>query len=74
MIIGVLDRVQMLEDTVQKLQENDDIMSDLGSHIKKFEDKLDSHKKLGVAAKEPKHMDKVKVSPCFIMKCSHLLE
>ena len=61
MLLGVLDRVQDLEDMSQKLQECDDILSDLGSNLKKYEDKVKAHTALGPAAKEPKHMDKIKV-------------
>ena len=60
-ISGVLDRMQELEDTSQKLHEFDDVLQDLDSQVKKCEDKLATHKDLGSTAKDSKHLDKVKV-------------
>lgn len=36
-------------------------MRDVGSNLQKFEDRLLAHNKLGTSARDPKHVDKIKV-------------
>ena len=58
---GVNDRVQNLEDILQKLHEFNDQLNDVNSNLKKYEDKLQSHNDLGPAGKDAKHLDKMRV-------------
>ena len=67
---GVGDRVQDLEDTLQKLSEFNDNLEDVANNLKKYEDKVAAHKDLGPASKDAKHLDKMRVSLCIIFyKC-----
>ena len=59
---GITDRVQTLEDNVQKLQELSDAVRDMDAALKKFEDKVSAHKSLGPEAKASKHLEKMRVS------------
>ena len=59
--VGVNDRVQNLEDILQKLHEFNDLLSDVNSNLKKYEDKLQAHNDLGPAGKDAKHLDKMRV-------------
>lgn len=59
---GVNDRVQNLEDILQKLHEFSDNLNDVNCNLKKYEDKLQAHNDLGPAGKDAKHLDKMRVS------------
>ena len=59
--VGVNDRVQNLEDILQKLHEFNDLLNDVNSNLKKYEDKLQAHNDLGPAGKDAKHLDKMRV-------------
>ena len=61
-ILGLGERIQSLEDLSGKLTDFDECTRDLNSTLKKLEDKLDSHNRLGSSAKDPKHQDKIRVS------------
>ncbi len=63
---GVGDRVQDLEDTLQKLSEFNDNLEDVANNLKKYEDKVEAHKDLGPAAKDGKHLDKMRVSLFYL--------
>ena len=59
--VDVNDRVQNLEDILQKLHEFNDQLNDVNSNLKKYEDKLQAHNDLGPAGKDAKHLDKMRV-------------
>ena len=55
-------QVQGLEDTQQKLYELSDTVQDVNATLRRIEDKMESHRALGPASKDSKHLDKIKVS------------
>ncbi len=58
---GVSARTQQLEETLQKLHEFHDNLRDADSTLHKFEDKVAAHAQLGPAARDAKHLDKMRV-------------
>lgn len=58
---GVTDRVRSLEDLMQKLDDFQYNFKDYDTNLTKCEDKLTSHNKMGPSAKDPKHVDAIKV-------------
>lgn len=59
---GLNEKIQDLEETSGKLTEFDDCCKNVNALLKKLEDKMDAHNRLGSSAKDPKHQDKIRVS------------
>jgi len=60
-VLAVMDRSAHLEDLSQRLAEVQDTLAEAHSALTKWEDKMVAHNSLGPAAKDPKHVDKIKV-------------
>lgn len=63
--IAVLERTQALEDTARRLADFTDNLRDMQHSLQRCEDKLASHDALGGAAKDPKLLERIKVSVWF---------
>lgn len=59
---AVADKIEELEDLLQRLEEFQDNMRESESTLDRYKDKLDTHLKQGSSAKDPKHIDKIKVN------------
>ena len=62
---GLGEKIQSLEDLTGKMTEVDDYTKDLNGTLKKLEDKLQAHRRMGSTAKDPKYQDKIAVSGRF---------
>lgn len=60
--LDLLSRTQSLEDTARHLMDFNENLRDLQHSLQRCEDKLASHDALGGAAKDPKLLDRIKVS------------
>ena len=60
------DRSANLEDLSQRLAEVQDTLAEANSALSKWEDKVAAHNSLGPAAKDPKHVEKIKVNNCCL--------
>lgn len=58
----LLERTQSLEDTSRHLADFNENLRELIHELERCEDKLASHDALGGAAKDPKLLDRIKVS------------
>ena len=58
---GLGERAQSLEDLQSRLAEMEDNMADCRQSLTRWEDKLAAHMDMGTAARDPKHIDKIKV-------------
>ena len=56
------EKAQSLEDLQSRLAEIEDNMADARQSLTRWEDKLAAHMDMGTAARDPKHIDKIKVS------------
>lgn len=72
----LLERTQWLEETSRRLLDLSEQLRDLGHAVQRCEDKLASHDALGGAARDPKMLDRLKVSQTIAVKgkfqCSSL--
>ena len=66
-VTGLNDKIQDLEETSAKLTEFDDCCKNVNTLLKKLEDKMETHNKLGSSAKDPKHQDKISVCICNVL-------
>jgi hypothetical protein len=62
----VSDRSSKLEDLNQQVAEIQDMLTEANSTLTKWEDKMAAHNSLGASAKDPKHVDKIKVSVALL--------
>ena len=61
-MIAVTERSAHLEDLNQRLAEVQDTLAEANSALSKWEDKMSAHNSLGPGAKDPKHIEKIKVA------------
>lgn len=74
-MIGITDliaRTQSLEDTARHLMDFNENLRELRHGLQRCEDKLASHDALGGAAKDPKLLDRIKVSKLLQISIKYL--
>jgi len=64
-VADLLQRTQTLEETARRLGDFSENLRDLSHGVQRCEDKLASHDALGGAARDPKMLDRVKVTTIF---------